>query len=280
MKTKSLMIAIALFALVMGMTVAADAGTYARTLTIGTSAGSLNSTVTLPITLGGDTGGQVGGVAFTLTYDTTKLQFVAFSQATTTFLDPTTFSDGAGGYSNPYTSPNSKPQSSIFYQVNSDTASGTVKIAAASAVAISNAVIFNVQFKVIATFTGSQAITLTQTVLSTNTSAGYTETANPIPVVVGMPSSTADNNGYYPTVDTFTTTLASGSITFSTFSKGDVSGDGKLNSTDALYILQFLAGNISSLSGADGDINKDGKKNSTDALYILQFLAGNITTLP
>jgi len=214
------------------------AGAYTKTLTIGTGTGAVGSTVTLPIIMGGDTQGQVGGFAFTLTYDITNLQFVAFSQATITFLDPTTFSNA-----NPYITPNNKPQNSIFYQVNSDTV-GTLKIAAGSAVAIANGTIFNVQFKILPAFTtGSQTILLKETVLLKNETAGYTSDLNPISVISGMPSMTADASGKYPTMDTFTTTLTNGTVSIGAGCKIDVDGNGVVEAyKDGFLILRYLLG--------------------------------------
>jgi len=249
------------------------AGAYTKTLTIGTGTGAVGSTVTLPITMGGDAQGQVGGFAFTLTYDITKLQFVAFSQATTTFLDPTTFSG------NPYTAPNSKPQSSIFYQVNSDTATGTVKIAAGSAVAIANGTIFNVQFKILPAFTtGSQTILLKETVLLKNETAGYTLDVNPISVVSGMPSMTADASGKYPTMDTFTTTLTNGTVSFSAVTRPDLNTDGEVDGRDALKIVRCFMGLDASCDLTNADVNSDGEVDGRDALKIVRCFMGLDTT--
>ena len=58
----------------------------------------------------------------------------------------------------------------------------------------------------------------------------------------------------------------------------DVNGDSKINSSDALIVMQYAVGNAQ-LSQAElntADINKDGKVNSFDALIILQLSVGNI----
>lgn len=62
---------------------------------------------------------------------------------------------------------------------------------------------------------------------------------------------------------------------------GDVNSDNKINSTDALMILQHAVGK-SLLSGTSltfADVNKDSKVNSTDALKILQFSVGKIPSM-
>lgn len=58
--------------------------------------------------------------------------------------------------------------------------------------------------------------------------------------------------------------------------KGDIDSNGKINSTDALVILQSAVGKVtlSKEQKSIADVNKDGKINSTDALMILQFTVG------
>lgn len=60
--------------------------------------------------------------------------------------------------------------------------------------------------------------------------------------------------------------------------KGDVNKDGKINSTDALLVLQSSVGSISLSSEQKtlADVNSDNKVNSTDALKILQYSVGSI----
>ncbi len=57
---------------------------------------------------------------------------------------------------------------------------------------------------------------------------------------------------------------------------GDVNGDGKVNSTDALTVLQFSVGRIKDINRDSADVNGDGKVNSTDALVILKISVGLI----
>ena len=61
------------------------------------------------------------------------------------------------------------------------------------------------------------------------------------------------------------------------FETGDLNGDGKVNSSDAVAILQYLAGTLSDPDSIDirnGDVNGDGRINSSDAVAILRHLAG------
>ncbi len=55
---------------------------------------------------------------------------------------------------------------------------------------------------------------------------------------------------------------------------GDVTKDGKVNSSDALMILRYSVGIEKSIDTKLADINHDGKINSTDALLALQISIG------
>lgn len=61
--------------------------------------------------------------------------------------------------------------------------------------------------------------------------------------------------------------------------RGDVDGNGKVNSSDALTVLQYSVGQIKTISKTKADINGDGKINSSDALMILQISVGMITDI-
>ncbi len=62
--------------------------------------------------------------------------------------------------------------------------------------------------------------------------------------------------------------------------RGDVNGDGTINSIDAALILQFSAGLFPTLPNFDqADANNDGSVNAVDAALILQFIAGLLATL-
>ncbi len=62
---------------------------------------------------------------------------------------------------------------------------------------------------------------------------------------------------------------------------GDVSGDFKINSQDALMILQHAVGVITFDAATKdlADVSKDGKINSSDALMVLQYSVGLIPSL-
>ena len=65
-----------------------------------------------------------------------------------------------------------------------------------------------------------------------------------------------------------------------TYTLGDVNNDGKINSSDALLILQSAVGKItlSATQTLAADVNKDGKINSSDAFKVLQYAVGKITS--
>mgnify|MGYP004492526327 FL=1 len=65
-------------------------------------------------------------------------------------------------------------------------------------------------------------------------------------------------------------------ITETKFNKGDVSLDGKVNSYDALQVLQYSTGliTISPTQISLGDVDGNSKINSVDALNILQYVVG------
>ena len=61
---------------------------------------------------------------------------------------------------------------------------------------------------------------------------------------------------------------------------GDVNGDGKVNSTDAVLILRYAAQLGVDIDTAAADVNGDGKINSTDAVLILRYAVQLITKFP
>lgn len=64
----------------------------------------------------------------------------------------------------------------------------------------------------------------------------------------------------------------------STSQKGDVNKDGRINSADALLVLQYSVGSarLSSEQISLADVNSDSRVNSADALKILQYAVGQI----
>lgn len=59
-------------------------------------------------------------------------------------------------------------------------------------------------------------------------------------------------------------------------STGDINGDSKVNSSDALLVLQYAVGKIKNIDTKAADVTGDGKINSSDALLILQISVGAV----
>lgn len=79
----------------------------------------------------------------------------------------------------------------------------------------------------------------------------------------------------------YNSTTSSVTITDQQHTLGDVSGDGKVNLIDVLYVIQYY-NNTKTFTSAEktaADVNRDGKVDLTDALKILQYYNGAIKTL-
>lgn len=73
--------------------------------------------------------------------------------------------------------------------------------------------------------------------------------------------------------------LVGGKITVVESEPGDLSGDGEINSIDAVLLAQYIAGWDVELDGMAADCNGDGDINSIDAVLLAQFIAGWDVTL-
>jgi hypothetical protein len=253
MKRIALLLLIGLF-VVSGSAIAAD---KSGTLTVGTATGAAGTSVSVPISFTGD---GVHGVAFTLTPGT-GLTFTGLEKAT----------DG-GEISDPDAESLTDDDvvgSTLYYQVNK--ADGMV--AAAAAEAITAGTLFNAKFDIASDAAeGDITIGVAASVID-NTSAGYDSAGEAIDILVGDPDSG----------DQFTTETTDGTVIVPLpGTPGDASGDGVVDSTDALYILYFDAGLVdeTALNLSMCDVSGDGVVDSTDALYILYLDAGLITEFP
>ena len=54
--------------------------------------------------------------------------------------------------------------------------------------------------------------------------------------------------------------------------RGDMNGDGKKNSADAIYLLRHMVMPVMYPVNQNVDVNGDGKKNSADAIYLLRHI--------
>ena len=59
------------------------------------------------------------------------------------------------------------------------------------------------------------------------------------------------------------------------FKKGDVNGDGLVNSSDVLRLYEYMAGQTEGVSFSAADVNEDGFVNSSDVLRVYEIMAGN-----
>ena len=224
-------------------------------LTVGDVTAAPGATATVAITLdNGD--GEVGGVAFTLTYNADSLTFVGLTAVETQALaDPESVSE--------------VDASTLYYQANGDTA-GQVMVAAASASAVAAGTIFNVEFTVSenATVGDELTIDIEQSTIS-NTSAGYSADGEKIAALVGLPDG-----------DNFTTTLTDGTLTVgSACIPGDISCllGGEPGTVVDIFDLLAIVDLMGFSSGQEGfidgaDINSDDTIDIFDVLGVVDLM--------
>jgi hypothetical protein len=123
-----------------------------------------------------------------------------------------------------------------------------------------------------------------------NTAAGYDSNGETIPLLVGDTGNDNLSLAFPPlvtaeSISAQTDTVNAGTIRVSNGANnnqlGDADGSGTVDSTDALYILHYVAGNITldQLISSVCDVDHSGVIDSTDALYILHYVAGNVGSL-
>ncbi|QTA93244.1 dockerin type I domain-containing protein [Desulfonema magnum] len=231
------------------------------TLTTGPATGPADGTVfDYPVAFTATA--DVGGVAFTLTFNKDELEFVGLTDGDVSVKDPTGFSD------DPYTA-GEATASDLFYQhtdAADANANGEVLIAAASATALSEGIIFNVQFKVVKA-DAAEGDVLSVDVAATeldNESAGYNTTnGTTVDVLGAMPDADGNFTNVFPALGT---TLTGGDVTVgSTGPAEDVTGDGNINLLDLLAVIDLMG----SPSPGAADVNGDGNANLLDLLAII-----------
>lgn len=67
-------------------------------------------------------------------------------------------------------------------------------------------------------------------------------------------------------------TISNGSCISSTGLRGDINGDGQVNSNDLALLKQYLNNSSGTINKADADMNNDGVINIADYNYLVQFL--------
>ena len=183
-----------------------------KTVTIGTGSGSWGDTVSVPITI--DDAAGVGGVAFTLTFNSQVFTFAGIEKVTKDVSDGSEYYDSGTGEYVVSSGDVQTVSDTMFFQTNGNV-SGNAMIAAASAKALTDTSLFKAKFIIKNSGYGTYPIGIVKTTIS-NPAAGYT-TPTSLPVLVGMPADQADSNGYYQT-SVYDATLVAGSITVSPLS--------------------------------------------------------------
>lgn len=267
---KKITIAIAIFTV---MAMVSGSAFAATTLTLGESGktykAAAGATVKVPIMANQLAG--IAGAAFTVTHGKLEVTEVASTEISTFTALGYDSTDGLGtdGKVDTLSSP---------VVSNTDATGGTTKIAAAVPNALTGTdskALFTVTFKIPADAakTDTYDVKIVPTKLS-NESAGYSATGEEIDAII------TDDATYSSLLTAADLTKAAPSVTVSVGGMtGDASGDETIDGTDALFVLNYAAGNVTLDQLAnDCDVNKDGNIDGTDALYILNFAAGNITS--
>jgi hypothetical protein len=214
----------------------------AKTVTVGSASGALGQTVKLPITIDDPTG--VGGVAFTLTYDASTFEFVGLEQVVKVISNGDEYK--VPGTDPPEYSVEGQTEAvgnTLFYRYNDDAPGNQVMIAGASAQALTDSNLFRAKFLIKeGAALGDYPIGLAQTSID-NPAAGY-DGLTPIPVLVGMPAETANEQGFYET-PTFAATLVDGTISVVDslpVIPGDVNGDNTITIEDVRFAFSIFLG--------------------------------------
>jgi hypothetical protein len=125
------------------------------------------------------------------------------------------------------------------------------------------------------------------TATSPGSTVAPTATRTPTRTITPTPTGTITPGGSLTAVPTATRTPTPGPPTITPtptrqpYGSGDVNKDGRVDSIDALLVLQFTAGEIDlGQRFFNADTNQDGDVTSIDATLILQRVAGRIPSLP
>lgn len=202
-------------------------------------------TVNVDVTLSpaeGEAAADLGGMQLALSYDAALFEYAGVSAENIDFI-------AAQASDEP-----SNPDNINSFLVAHDAGNGTVQLVYVNAALAPKAgeTLFTVNFKV------KESAELGAQGSFTIQSEGAYSTAAQLVTGTGM-------------AKTLTVTVQE-----STGLLGDVNGDGKINSTDAVWVLQHAVG-LRTLTDAQkslADVNKDGNINSTDAVWILQRSVG------
>lgn len=241
-------------ALLLSLTLLTGIALAAALFTVDTSARKTvyapGETVNVDVVLNladGQSSAALGGIQIDLAYDSDLFTYESVSAEDISFV-----ADAADDV------PAADATVDSFLVVNHDSANSVVHLVYVNAAleALGGDTLFTVNFKL--SETAEDGATGTFTV---NTEGAYDTAAALV-------------SGTEQTDKTFTITVEKPKGLL-----GDVNGDGKVNSRDAMLVLQYSA-KITTLAEDQlvrGDVNKDNKVNSRDAMRILQYSAKIIT---
>lgn len=241
-------------ALLLSLTLLTGIALAAALFTVDTSARKTvyapGETVNVDVVLNladGQSSAALGGIQIDLAYDSDLFTYESVSAEDISFV-----ADAADDV------PAADATVDSFLVVNNDSANSVVHLVYVNAAleALGGDTLFTVNFKL--SETAEDGATGTFTV---NTEGAYDTAAALV-------------SGTDQTDKTFTITVEKPKGLL-----GDVNGDGKVNSRDAMLVLQYSA-KITTLAEDQlvrGDVNKDNKVNSRDAMRILQYSAKIIT---
>lgn len=208
----------------------------------------------MPVTIT-QAGAAVGGVAFTLTYNSTVVEFVRVDDGGVSVADPTESCSGTAEGCDPYAT-DGDATSTLFYQANDDGA-GKVMIAAASAEALPvGSTIFNVvfKFKETATEGDTAGVGIDATNLN-NPSAGYEN--EDVDMLGAMPESDGSFANIFPASKTTPTANDVDVDPDAGCAKGDLNCDGTVNIFDVLEVIDAMGTQnpAADLNNSGGDID-------------------------
>lgn len=255
------------------------------TLNITTDATSFppGNLIDFPVTID-PKAGQLGGVAFSVTYNAAIFEFGSAASGSLTVEDPTAYCSDAGALTGCVVPDGTDISSTVFCLANPDDTNGVAKIACASASPMTGTIMIKLRVKsdaVEGTPVTNDDVKLGPTNI-TNSSAGY-DTATDLPVLVGVPDDSGVPTDEYTVASSAMESNVSGTVQAGATcagGTGDLNDDGSINTGDALQLLFFLNGFVTEedLCG-DADLNGDGSISTGDALQILFFLNGFVDSL-
>ena len=196
----------------------------AKTISLGSATGNYDDVVALPVMVDDPSG--IGGFSFTLSYDPKILTFVGIEQGEMPVSNGTAFKGASAtmvdghSYFNPYIAQSpyadvaydKTSTSTFFYTVNHDKVHGQLMIAGVAEEQPTGTSLFKTRFKVNSAsgLEGDSTVRINKTIIK-NDGAGYAGNTF-LPLLTGLPATTPDSGGYYPT-PVFDASLGNGVVT-------------------------------------------------------------------